>query len=671
MSATGTYRGTTTGHKTVGRGRLPDFDSPASHIPRPRPDTTSSSSTPTPHTPSSDIGSSTMSAASRQRQNQSKRDEAIRRKMEADLNKKSKAPAKAHRSRKAPPGTVLALKPSQALQIKPNTTIAEAAQLMAAKREDCVLVTDDDDRIAGIFTAKDLAFRVVGTGQKARDITVAEIMTKNPLCARTDTSATDALDLMVRKGFRHLPVMDENQDISGVLDITKCFYDAMEKLERAYSSSRKLYDALEGVQTELGSSQPQQIIQYVEALRSKMSGPTLESVLDGLPPVTVSVRTSVKEAASLMKEHHTTALLVQDQGSITGIFTSKDIVLRVIAPGLDPSTCSVVRVMTPHPDFAPTDMSIQAALRKMHDGHYLNLPVMNEAGEIVGMVDVLKLTYATLEQINSMSTQDDEGPAWNKFWLSMDHESDSMVSGSQQPNHRSVLSPESPKASYDARDSVLPNESASHHGGDEHSEYIDHHQHHSNGDTVPFPFKFKAPSGRVHRVNVLPSAGVAELVAQVTAKLGSEVEAVGGTAICEEGKLSNTGYALSYLDNEGDTVSITTDLDLADAVTLARQSRRDKVDLFVHDPTQPPIPVTLEPQPAPVKTVEEKSSPAPEDELSEESPVSKPRSQTFSSHQPEEQFITGVPNDLLLPGAIVTLAAVIAGVFVLSRATAR
>lgn len=131
-----------------------------------------------------------------------------------------------------------------------------------------------------------------------------------------------------------------------------------------------------------------------------MSGPTLESVLNGLPPTTVSVRTSVKEAAGLMKENHTTAVLVQDQGSITGIFTSKDVVLRVIAPGLDPANCSVVRVMTPHPDFAPMDMSIQAALRKMHDGHYLNLPVMNEPGEIVGMVDVLKLTYATLEQVS-------------------------------------------------------------------------------------------------------------------------------------------------------------------------------------------------------------------------------------------------------------------------------
>ena len=430
-TASGTYRAAT-GGRGNGRGQLPFGSSPSS-IPRPAPDVMPGS------TVHSEQGGATISAS---RQKQSKRDEvgrlasswlapkgksltidhqAIRRKIESDLGKKKQTTARARQSRKAHPGTVLSLRPSQALQIKPTTTVAEAAQLMAAKREDCVLVTDDDDRIAGIFTAKDLAFRVVGSGVKATEVTIAEIMTKNPLCARTDTSATDALDLMVRKGFRHLPVMDENQDISGILDITKCFYDAMEKLERAYSSSRKLYDALEGVQSELGSSQPQQIIQYVEALRQKMSGPTLESVLNGLPPTTVSVRTSVREAASLMKENHTTAVLVQDQGQITGIFTSKDVVLRVIAPGLDPTNCSVVRVMTPHPDFAPLDMSIQAALRKMHgtfipptesspstwltwmvDGHYLNLPVMNEPGEIVGMVDVLRLTYATLEQVRCL-----------------------------------------------------------------------------------------------------------------------------------------------------------------------------------------------------------------------------------------------------------------------------
>merc|ERR1711939_857194 len=613
------------------RGTVPAFpNSPASNIPRPTLET---------HSTQSEAGGSTMSV-SRQKH-----------------TKKKHTTSRARQTRKAPPGTVLALRPSQALQIKPNTTVAEAAQLMAAKREDCVLVTDDDDRIAGIFTAKDLAFRVVGAGVKASNVTIAEIMTKNPLCARTDTSATDALDLMVRKGFRHLPVMDENQDISGILDITKCFYDAMEKLERAYSSSRKLYDALEGVQSELGSSQPQQIIQYVEALRSKMSGPTLESVLDGKPPTTVSVRTSVKDAAALMKENHTTAVLVQDQGSITGIFTSKDVALRVIAPGLDPATCSVVRVMTPHPDFAPMDMSIQAALRKMHDGHYLNLPVMNDAGEIVGMVDVLKLTYATLEQINTMSTGDSEGPAWNKFWLSLENETESIMSGegSQHQSHqhthgaRSLMSP--------PHSVVTPGE--------------------THLEDVPFPFKFKAPSGRVPKLQVIATNGLAELIEAVISKLGSEIEAVGGVATFENGKLGASGFALSYLDDDGDTVSITTDHDLFEAILIARQGHRDKVDLFVHDPEKAPISATLDPHPVipneptpPQSTIRERRKVISDEEESEdEQPV---RRRKNAPQQPmQEQVISGVPNELLLPGAIVTLAVVIVGVFTLTRLTSR
>ena len=81
--------------------------------------------------------------------------------------------------------------------------------------------------------------------------------------------------------------------------------------------------------------------------------------------------------AKLMKENRTTAVCVMEGGPspsqpnagpprIAGIFTSKDIVLRVIAAGLDPNRCSVVRVMTPHPDVAPPNMTIQDALRKMH-----------------------------------------------------------------------------------------------------------------------------------------------------------------------------------------------------------------------------------------------------------------------------------------------------------------
>jgi len=168
-------------------------------------------------------------------------------------------------------------------------------------------------------------------------------------------------------------------------------------------------------------------------------------------------------------------------------------------------------------------------------------------------------------------------------------------------------------------------------------------------------------------------------VENVTAKLGNEIEAVGGPATVEDGKLSGPGFALSYLDDEGDSVSITTDQDLLEAILIARQNGRDKVDLFVHDPEKPPspVPVTSE-QPAashtptpPASTIRERRRVvSDEDEESEEEqPVRRARKTAGKST--EDQVIAGVPNELLLPGAIVTLAVVIVGVFALTRATSR
>lgn len=302
---------------------------------------------------------------------------------------------------------------------------------------------------------------------------------------------------------------------------------------------------------------------------------------------------------------------------------------------------------------------------------------MNETGEIVGMVDVLKLTYATLEQINTMGAGESEGPAWNKFWLSMDNDSESMMSGEGShrpatPGHRSIMEPELTRPGVERGDSVMPNESASHRGDDSHSDVLPTPL--EVLEDTPFPFKFKAPSGRVHRLQVVASAGMAELVANVTAKLGGEVEALGGEAVVEDGKLGKSGYALSYMDNEGDTVSITTDQDLVDAIALARKGHRDKVDLFVHDPSQPPISATLDPRPNLTKPITPPESSVKDgnadiqDIETEEAPVkrSRDRKQDFALSK-EEQFVSGVPNDLLLPGAIAALAVVIVAVFAFSR----
>jgi signal-transduction protein with cAMP-binding, CBS, and nucleotidyltransferase domain len=120
------------------------------------------------------------------------------------LGKKGFVQARSSRQKRYAPGTVMALRPSQPLTVVPQTTVAEASQIMAAKREDCVLVIDEEQRLSGIFTAKDLAFRVVGQGIDSRNILIRDIMTENPICARQSSPATEALEIMVRRGFRHM-----------------------------------------------------------------------------------------------------------------------------------------------------------------------------------------------------------------------------------------------------------------------------------------------------------------------------------------------------------------------------------------------------------------------------------------------------------------------------------
>lgn len=317
---------------------------------------------------------------------------------------------------------------------------------------------------------------------------------------------------------------------------------------------------------------------------------------------------------------------------------------------------------------------------------------MNDSGEIVGMVDVLKLTYATLDQINSMSSGEGEGPAWNKFWLALDNDSESAVSGggesSRMPRSvdaRSLMSPDMGRPDIDRVDSVMPGESASHHGGDDDEESVAAPLPVvPNMEDSPFAFKFKAPSGRVHRIQVIPSAGMEQLVIDVVAKLGGDIDAVGGEPSVEDGKLGKTGFALSYLDNEGDTVSITTNHDLIEAITLARQNRRDKVDLFVHDPEQPPLPATLDPHPGPLppptpadsvvvsrkarKHVDEDEE---EDEEEEEEEAEVRPSRKKAATKQAAPVAVAASNDLLLPAAIAGLAIVIVGVFAFGRSTAR
>ncbi|KAI8818390.1 uncharacterized protein EV422DRAFT_559774, partial [Fimicolochytrium jonesii] len=321
------------------------------------------------------------------------------------------------------------MNPEPAVALQSTAKVFEAAAYMAAKRQDAVLIVDEDSHLVGILTDKDLAYRVVAEGLDAQTTLVSQVMTANPVSVTRSTTSTDALNKMIGGQFRHLPVVesdDENSGVVGVLDITKCLYTALEKLERAYESSRKLNEAIQGVEREWSiKSGSGSIGRYAEVLRDQLACPDLAGLLatqSASPPV-IGVEGTIHEAAQKMRQSRETAVLVFDadedgMGTLAGIFTSKDLTLRVLAAGLDPSTTLVSHVMTPHPDCVTPTTPVVEALRKMHAGKYLHLPVIDENGVVEGLVDVLKLTYTTLAQMTNVQGEPGEGPVWNKFWAS-------------------------------------------------------------------------------------------------------------------------------------------------------------------------------------------------------------------------------------------------------------
>ncbi|KAH7911237.1 CBS-domain-containing protein [Hygrophoropsis aurantiaca] len=653
------------------------------------------------------------------RKKQSKRDEAIRKKIESDLARKRTIStthnAGSRKQRSSKPaiakGTVAALKPSPALTVPENITVAEASQLCAAKRTDCVLVVDDEEGLSGIFTAKDLAYRVTAEGLDPHTTPVGQIMTRNPMVTRDTTSATEALQLMVQRHFRHLPVCNEEGNVVGLLDITKVFHEALNKVERSSSASEKLYNALAGVQSELGpnmASNPQAaaMLAYVDALREKTALPDLTTVMDSrTQPATVTPKTTVREVARLMKERRTTAVCVMENqpsaGSgeiypkIAGIFTSKDIVLRVIAAGLDAGICSVIRVMTPHPDTAPPTMSVHDALKKMHNGHYLNLPVVDHDGRLVAIVDVLKLTYATLEQMNSMSTEAagdtadvEGGPMWGRFFDSIGGHDDteSAISGSHVPTEGHSLSAHNmSRLQLSPQSEVHPNDSAS--VVDEGPESVLEGYARKKGaahnvpsiagaaSSVPvddgtYVFKFRTPSGRTHRFQARHDS-VETLREIVCGKLATDpffTEFAGEP----DARADPTDFILSYTDADGDTVLITSDSDIADAVKIARSGGLDRVVLFIQGGKNW---AEAGADKADAKAAEAAVAASEEVKVIEKAEASVPEPAAFAppakvhAQPPQEELIMGIPKDLLLPASIGALAVVIIGVFTISRLT--
>ena len=105
------------------------------------------------------------------------------------------------------------------LTVQPQATVREAACAMTRLNCGSILVMEPPDTLLGILTERDLMTRVVARGVDPERATAREVMTAKPTCVKPETPVSEAVVIMLERGFRHLPIVNAHGRILGVFSI--------------------------------------------------------------------------------------------------------------------------------------------------------------------------------------------------------------------------------------------------------------------------------------------------------------------------------------------------------------------------------------------------------------------------------------------------------------------
>jgi CBS domain-containing protein len=104
----------------------------------------------------------------------------------------------------------------QLVSLPPTANVWEAACTMTKANCGSVLIIDQTGAMLGILTERDLMTRVLAKALDAKATPVAKVMTHQPHCVPPELKVSDAVLIMIERGFRHLPVVGADGSILGV-----------------------------------------------------------------------------------------------------------------------------------------------------------------------------------------------------------------------------------------------------------------------------------------------------------------------------------------------------------------------------------------------------------------------------------------------------------------------
>jgi len=105
------------------------------------------------------------------------------------------------------------------LSLGPHASVWEAACAMTRASCGSVLVMEPPDKLLGIVTERDLMTRVLARALDPKQTTLLQVMTPHPQCVTPETKVSDAVLIMIERGFRHLPIVGPEHKVLGVFSI--------------------------------------------------------------------------------------------------------------------------------------------------------------------------------------------------------------------------------------------------------------------------------------------------------------------------------------------------------------------------------------------------------------------------------------------------------------------
>ena len=120
-------------------------------------------------------------------------------------------------------------------ELAPNSTVEQAIKRLDTLKVASLVVVDDDGTLQGIFTERDLLERVADRYEQLADTPITSVMTRDPLVVQAGDPAAASLAAIAVAGYRHVPVLDDQNRLLGIVSPRRVFEFLQRTAEQAQS----------------------------------------------------------------------------------------------------------------------------------------------------------------------------------------------------------------------------------------------------------------------------------------------------------------------------------------------------------------------------------------------------------------------------------------------------